>query len=375
MGTWGAVFLSLNGMIGAAIFGLPGKLDAAVGPFAPWLLLIAGGGVMLIALCYADLATRFEATGGSQLYAGAAFGPFVGFQAGWLIYASRAAALGANATVLAAYAGALWPPLDGPITIIVTIAAITVINIVGLRRAIDVLGGLTMLKLIPLLLLVPVYIVWQMRDANVSDAESTLPAVGISTDSAAASRAAFILIGMFGLIRFLQVGGVASMQTFFNVYMDRELHVSTATIGTIQAIAKLLGVPAALAIPWLTRKVGAAGAVIGALVVAALGILPLAWIPIWWVGAAGYILVWLTTPVRYTAYMVYIMSHTPSRLHGTLNGSQEGLAGLSFALIAFAGGYMIQALGYSLLFTLSAVVMLLGALLMAWFAIVLRKRA
>ncbi|MEO6113846.1 MAG: APC family permease [Sphingomicrobium sp.] len=154
MGTWGAAFLSVNGMIGAAIFGLPGKLDAAVGPFAPWLLLIAGCGVMLIALCYADLATRFDTTGGSQLYAGTAFGPFVGFQAGWLIYASRAAALGANATVLAAYAGALWPPLDGPVTIIVTIAAITVINIVGLRRAIDVLGGLTMLKLIPLLLLV-----------------------------------------------------------------------------------------------------------------------------------------------------------------------------------------------------------------------------
>ena len=154
MGTWGAVFLSLNGMIGAAIFGLPGKLDAAVGPFAPWLLLIAGGGVMLIALCYADLATRFEATGGSQLYAGAAFGQFVGFQTGWLIYASRAAALGANATVLSAYAGALWPPLDGPATIIVTVAAITLINIVGLKRAIDVLGGLTLLKLLPLLLLV-----------------------------------------------------------------------------------------------------------------------------------------------------------------------------------------------------------------------------
>ena len=154
MGKWGAVFLSLNGMIGAAIFGLPGKLDAAVGPFAPWLLLIAGGGVMLIALCYADLATRFEATGGSQLYAGAAFGQFVGFQTGWLIYASRAAALGANATVLSAYAGALWPPLDGPATIIVTVAAITLINIVGLKRAIDVLGGLTLLKLLPLLLLV-----------------------------------------------------------------------------------------------------------------------------------------------------------------------------------------------------------------------------
>lgn len=154
MGAWGAAFLSLNGMIGAAIFGLPGKLDAAVGDFAPWLLLIAGGGVMLIALCYADLATRFESTGGSQLYARAAFGRFVGFQTGWLIYASRAAALGANATVLAAYAGALWLPLNGPATMIVTIGAITLINIIGLKRAIDVLGGLTLLKLLPLLLIV-----------------------------------------------------------------------------------------------------------------------------------------------------------------------------------------------------------------------------
>ena len=100
VGIWGAAFLALNGMIGAAIFGLPGKLDAAVGSFAPWLLLIGGLGVMLIALCYADLASRFDASGGPQLYAGAAFGRFVGFQAGWMIYASRAAALAANALVV-----------------------------------------------------------------------------------------------------------------------------------------------------------------------------------------------------------------------------------------------------------------------------------
>ncbi len=77
-----------------------------------WLLLIAGLGVMLIALCYADLASRFDTSGGPQLYAGAAFGRFVGFQAGWMLYAARAAALAANAHVLAAYAGALWPPLE-----------------------------------------------------------------------------------------------------------------------------------------------------------------------------------------------------------------------------------------------------------------------
>lgn len=153
VGEWGAAFLALNGMIGAGIFGLPGLLDAAVGSFAPWLLLLAGLGVMLIALCYADLAGRFDSSGGPQLYAGAAFGPFIGFQAGWMLYAARAAALAANAHVLAAYAGALWPPLNGPLTIVVTVTAITVINVVGIRRAVDTLGGMTMLKLLPLLLI------------------------------------------------------------------------------------------------------------------------------------------------------------------------------------------------------------------------------
>ena len=153
VGIWGASFLALNGMIGAGIFGLPGTLDAAVGSFAPWLLLLAGLGVMLIVLCYADLASRFDASGGPQLYAGKAFGKFIGFQAGWMLYAARSAALAANANVLAAYAGVLWPPLDGPLTIVVTIAAITIINIVGIRWAVDALGGMTMLKLTPLLLI------------------------------------------------------------------------------------------------------------------------------------------------------------------------------------------------------------------------------
>lgn len=153
VGIWGAAFLALNGMIGAGIFGLPGRLDAAVGGFAPWLLLIAGLGVMLIALCYADLAARFDASGGPQLYASAAFGPFVGFQAGWMLYTARAASIAANAHVLAAYAGALWPPLNGPATIVVTVGAITLVNVIGIRRAVDTLGGMTMLKLTPLLLI------------------------------------------------------------------------------------------------------------------------------------------------------------------------------------------------------------------------------
>jgi MFS family permease len=228
------------------------------------------------------------------------------------------------------------------------------------------------LWLVPFILVMPIYLVWRMREVKVRDDE--METVPVKADSASAdvaladnfttAKILILLMAFFGLIRFLQVGGVATMQTFFNVYMDRELNINTATIGTIQALAKLLGVPAALAIPWITRKIGNVATVIGALSIAAFAILPMAWVPVWWVAAAGYIMVWVTTPARYAAFMVFIMARTPARLHGTLNGTQEALAGVSFAVIAFAGGYIIQNLGYSLLFTAGASFMLLGALLL-----------
>lgn len=158
IGMIGAAFVALNGIIGAGIFALPGRLDAAVGDFAPWLILIFGALVATIVVCFADLARFFDRSGGAQLYAEAAFGPVVGFQTGWLLYLSRAAALGANSTVLVAYAGALWPALDGPVAtptaIVAVIGGFTAINIVGVRRAIEALSGLTLLKLTPLLVLV-----------------------------------------------------------------------------------------------------------------------------------------------------------------------------------------------------------------------------
>ncbi|MCA1749909.1 MAG: APC family permease [Sphingomonadales bacterium] len=157
IGLVGTAFVALNGIIGAGIFALPGLLDAAVGDFAPWLILIFGALVGTIVVCFADLARYFDRSGGAQLYAEAAFGPLVGFQTGWLLYLSRAAALGANSTVLVAYAAALWPALAGPLAtplaILVVIGGFTAINIIGVRRAIEALSGLTLLKLAPLLLL------------------------------------------------------------------------------------------------------------------------------------------------------------------------------------------------------------------------------
>jgi basic amino acid/polyamine antiporter, APA family len=39
---------------------------------------------LLVAVCLAEVASRFDRTGGTYVYVRAAFGGFVGFEAGWM---------------------------------------------------------------------------------------------------------------------------------------------------------------------------------------------------------------------------------------------------------------------------------------------------
>jgi len=154
VGFWGTSLFPLNGMIGAGIFALPAVLVAAVGNFAPWMMLVGGILFLPLALCYAWMATRFEHSGGSVLYGEAAFGRFVGFQAGWARYASAIVTAAANMHVMVAYLAALFPELAGPVAspvaVAVGLALITAINLYGMRASVGALGVMTAIKLLPL---------------------------------------------------------------------------------------------------------------------------------------------------------------------------------------------------------------------------------
>jgi amino acid transporter len=150
--------IALNGTIGAGIFALPAIAVAQAGLFSPWIYVLCGLLIMLIVLAFARVASYFDDTGGPVTYAGRAFGPLAGFQAGWLLTLSRAAAFAANAHLMVTYAGWLWPPLlegswhTGGVLLIC--AALALINVVGVRQGMLALFALTVLKLLPLLLLV-----------------------------------------------------------------------------------------------------------------------------------------------------------------------------------------------------------------------------
>ena len=158
VGFWGTALFPVNGMIGAGIFALPAVLAAGVGSFAPWLMLAGGIAFMPLALCYAWLARRFEHSGGPVLYGEAAFGRFVGFQAGWARYASAIVTAAANTSVMVAYMAALFPALSDPViemgAIATILAIITYVNLIGMGRAVSMLGVMTVVKVLPLVALV-----------------------------------------------------------------------------------------------------------------------------------------------------------------------------------------------------------------------------
>ncbi len=148
----------VNGVIGSAIFTMPASQAALTGAWSPLAALAAGVGVMAIVLCFAEVASRFPDAGGPYLYAREAFGPAVGFQAGWLTFWIRVTALAANQNVFVEYAAVLAPGLGAPLgralTMVAVVAVVTAVNLVGVKQAAVTVNLFTVAKLTPLLLLV-----------------------------------------------------------------------------------------------------------------------------------------------------------------------------------------------------------------------------
>jgi amino acid transporter len=158
IGFFGAAFLVLNAVIGAGIFALPGKVAVSAGLFSPWLFLIVGVLFLTVVLTFAELSSYYEKTGGPVLYATDAFGPLAGFSTGWLIYLARVTAFAANANVMAAYLASLSDMFASNSARILIITIVTVgltwANVRGVKDGIRTMGLFTLLKIVPLVLLV-----------------------------------------------------------------------------------------------------------------------------------------------------------------------------------------------------------------------------
>ena len=155
---WDLVALVLNRVIGAGIFGLPSKAFALAGTYSLVAYLVCAVLVVLIAICFAEVGSRFTATGGPYIYAREAFGALAGFEVGWLLWLARVTAFGSLANLFAGYLGVFWSGAGAGVGRVVVMASIvvvlTVLNLAGVRPSAVVTDAFTIGKLTALLFFV-----------------------------------------------------------------------------------------------------------------------------------------------------------------------------------------------------------------------------
>ena len=155
---WDLVAVTINGIIGAGIFGLPSKVYSLIGSYSLIAFIVCALVVMLIILCFAEVGSRFEKTGGPYLYAQEAFGPAVAFEVGWLIWLARLTAFAANCNLMINYLSFFWPPANTGMTRALIIIAVVLIlaglNIIGVRQAAMASDIFTIGKLVPMLIFI-----------------------------------------------------------------------------------------------------------------------------------------------------------------------------------------------------------------------------
>lgn len=166
------VALALNGIVGSGIFGLPALLAGLLGGISPVAVVVGGAAAAIIMACHAEVAARFNASGGTYLYLQTAFGRLAGLTAAWLMLLSRLTACAGSVNLMISYLAQLWPAAELPAAhlalVTTTVGAIALINIAGVIMGVR-LGNVTVVaKLGALTLVIAAAVPWVWHHGMVS---------------------------------------------------------------------------------------------------------------------------------------------------------------------------------------------------------------
>ena len=202
VGLFSLTAIAVNGTVGSGIFILPAQVAKFLGPAGLAAYVIAASAMCLIVLCFAEVATLFDRSGGPYLYARAAFGDLVGFEIGWMLLLARLTSIAAISNAFAAYLGFFWAGAAAGagrvILITASLGTLAYVNFRGVKHGTWMNNLLTVSKLATLLVFVVAGLF--LLDPNRPPAWS-LP------QPAALQQASFLLIFAFGGFEFAVVPG------------------------------------------------------------------------------------------------------------------------------------------------------------------------
>ncbi len=154
LGRWDLTAIGVNQVIGGAIFLVPSQVAAEIGAWSPTGFVLMGIATLAVALCFAEVGSRFDRTGGPYLYTRAAFGRFAAFEVGWMQWFTRAASQASVMAGIAVALGYYWPAMTGgwprAALLLSITAALAWVNVRGIRQSAWVVNALTLGKLLPL---------------------------------------------------------------------------------------------------------------------------------------------------------------------------------------------------------------------------------
>lgn len=157
---WDLTAIAINTIIGAGIFGLPAKVTALIGSWSLLAFVFCALIIGLIVLCFAEVSSRFQSTGGMYLYAKESFGTVVGFEVGWLYWVVRVATFAANCNLLLAYLSFFFPTAKEGATRIILICIVVIgfaiVNFIGVKQSTFLTNIFTVGKILPLVIFVSI---------------------------------------------------------------------------------------------------------------------------------------------------------------------------------------------------------------------------
>jgi basic amino acid/polyamine antiporter, APA family len=156
IGTFGLAAGIINITIGGGIFRMPALVAGPLGAAAPIAYVVCAIAMGLIVTCIAEAGKRVTLTGGPYAYVEAAFGPYIGFLSGVMLWMLATFATAAITMVLASNIAALVTSMPAWIAQLIVVAALafwSLVNMRGVTLAARLNTVATVAKLFPLLLL------------------------------------------------------------------------------------------------------------------------------------------------------------------------------------------------------------------------------
>ncbi len=149
----GATLYGINAVIGSGIFLLPRTIYQDLGPASLVAMVLDAVLVLMLVVCFAEVAGYFNKNGGAFQYSKTAFGDFIGFNVGVLGWFVTIIAWAAMAAGFAKLLIQTFPALEGQNTLIsiCLVIFLSVINSMGIKTSKIFTIVITIAKLIPII--------------------------------------------------------------------------------------------------------------------------------------------------------------------------------------------------------------------------------